>query len=173
MSINILFIILLLILIWRIASGFQKGMVKELISFVTLIVLSLLVVLLGLGLDSYMDKEIVRTVVVVILVLILIIGYKLLDFFFFTAKLFAKLPVVKTADKLLGAVIGVAETVILIWAMYALLSIFDMGDIGVKMWTYINDNLILRYLYQLYAQYPAQWISFLNAKLSTLPFEIF
>lgn len=173
MNINILFIILILILIWRIVSGFQKGMVKEIISFVTLIVLSLLVVLLGLGLDSYMDKEIVRVVVVIILILILIIGYKLLDFFFFTAKLFAKLPVVKTADKLLGAVIGIAETVILIWAMYALLSIFDMGSIGVQLWTYINDNEVLRYLYKLYAQYPAQWIAVLNEKLAALPFEIF
>lgn len=173
MGINILFIILLLILIWRIASGFQKGMVKEIISFVTLVVLSLLVVLLGLGLDSYMDKEIIRVVVVVILILILIIAYRLLDFFFFTAKLFAKLPVVKTADKLLGAVIGIAETIIIIWVMYALLSIFDMGNIGVQLWTYINDNMILKYLYKLYAQYPAQWIAVLNAKLGTLPFEIF
>lgn len=173
MSINILFIILILILIWRVVSGFQKGMVKELISLVTLIVLSALIVLLGLGLDSYMDKEIVRVVVVIILILILIIAYKLLDFFFFTAKLFTKLPVVKTADKFLGAVIGIAETIILIWAMYALLSIFGMGNIGERLWGYIHENVILQYLYQMYAQYPAKWISVLNEKLQMLPFQIF
>lgn len=173
MNINIIFIILILILIWRMVSGFQKGMVKELISFVTLIVLSLLVVLLGLGLDSYMDKEIVRLVVIVILVLLLIIGYKLLDFFFFTAKLFAKLPVVKKVDKLLGAVVGIAETVIFVWALYAILSIFDIGDIGIQLWTYIEENVVLRYLYKWYLEYPAQWIAFLDSKVDALPFEIF
>lgn len=165
MNINLFFIILVLILLWRIVSGFQKGMVKELISFVSLIVLSLLVVLLAVGLHSYMDKEIVSGIVVVILILILIIGYKLLDFFFFTAKLFAKLPVIKSADKLLGAVIGVAETVILIWAMFAILSIFDLGRIGTDIWAAVEHNIILKYLYELYIEYIEQWITLLNSKI--------
>ena len=36
---NFMSIIVLIVLIWKIAEGYKKGMVKELISFVSLLVL--------------------------------------------------------------------------------------------------------------------------------------
>lgn len=172
-EINILFIGLAAILIWRIVSGYRKGMAKELISFITLIALSVAVILLGYGLKSYMKKEIVQTVMAVILILVLIIVYKLLDFFFFTAEACARLPVVKTADKILGSVIGIAETVILIWAVYGILETFDTGSVGAVLWNDIRRNVILKELYGLYEKYPAQWIAGMLREVEKLPFRLF
>ena len=55
---NWLLIIVALVLIWRIAEGAERGMVKEVISFVSLVVLCLVVALIGTAVSKYMDKDI-------------------------------------------------------------------------------------------------------------------
>ena len=64
---NILLIVVGIILIWRVIEGFRVGMVREIISMVSLIVMSVAVVLLGIALNSYMEKAIVKMIVAIIL----------------------------------------------------------------------------------------------------------
>ena len=45
MTINWLIILCIILLIWRIVEGFNRGMVKEIISCVSLIVLSIVAIL--------------------------------------------------------------------------------------------------------------------------------
>ena len=54
---NLLVIIVLIVLIWKIAEGYKRGMVKEIISFISLIVLCVIAVLIGSGLQSYSEGE--------------------------------------------------------------------------------------------------------------------
>ena len=84
---NILLLIVLALLIIKIVSGSKLGMVREIISFVSLIVLSLFVILVGKGLQSYADGEIFSLVVVAFLLGILGILHHLLGVVFLPAKL--------------------------------------------------------------------------------------
>lgn len=141
---NWLLIVAALVLIWRIAEGLHRGMVKEIISFVSLVVLCLTVGLLGTALSKYFEKDIAGVIAAIVLLLILGIAHRLLGIIFFSAKIISKLPVIKTLDKLLGAVIGALETVVLLWMLFSLIMTLGMGMVGTQIIQYAADSRILR-----------------------------
>lgn len=151
---NWLLILTILILIWRVAEGAHRGMVKELLSFVSLIVLSLAVVILGMLLGRYFQKDVIGMAVAVLLLLILGIVHSLFGLVFFPAKLIAKLPLVRSLNKLLGAVVGIPETILVVWTAYCLMKIYANDMIWALMQQYIRDSRLLSLLYQRnYLQY--------------------
>ena len=148
MSLNILLLIVVLFVVIKIAVGYNKGMVKEIISFVTLVIMCVVVLLLGTALRSYMEKEIIGVIVAVLLLVVLGIAHHLLKIVFFSAKLIAKLPIVHSADKLLGMVVGVLEVVLILWTVYTFIMYFEMGSIGKLIVEYSRDSKILTWVYE-------------------------
>ena len=57
MGINIFVIVMLALLVFKMWDGYRKGMVKEIISFISLIFLCLVAALVGNGLNSYFDGK--------------------------------------------------------------------------------------------------------------------
>ena len=164
---NWLLIIAILILIWRIAEGIHRGMVKEIVSFVSLVVLSIAIALVATGIGKYFEKDFVSMVMVILMLLVLCIVHRLLSLFFFSAKLIAKLPVIHSIDKLLGAVIGVLETILLIWTVYSLIMAFGMGMLGEQILEYARGSQILRGLYKY--NLLQTLVEFIAGKLNWLP----
>lgn len=80
---NWLLLVVAIILIWRISVGAKRGMVKEIISFISLAVLCLAVALLGTILSQYLEKDITSMVVAIILLLLLCIAQRILGLVFF------------------------------------------------------------------------------------------
>lgn len=160
---NWLLLIAAIVLIWRIVEGFHRGMVKEIISCVSLIVLCFAVLLIGTALSKYFKKDIISMAVAIILLLVLCIVHRLLSLVFFSAKVVSKLPVVHSTDKVLGAVIGVFETVLLIWTVYSLINVFGFGIIGKQIIEYASNSQILTALYQY--NYLLHFVEFLADKL--------
>lgn len=161
---NWLLIIAAIILVWRVVEGIHRGMVKEIVSFVSLIVLCLSVALLGTALSKYFEKDIASMIAAIILLLVLCIAHRLLSLVFFSAKLIAKLPVINILDKLLGAVIGLFETIVFLWMVFSLIITFGAGIIGQQITQYAADSEILTFLYkynylQLLVEYIAEKMS--------------
>lgn len=144
---NWLLIVLLLVMIWRIAEGYKRGMVKEVISFISLIVLSISIALIGMGLSKYFEKDYVSLAVVVLLFLVLCAAHAILGVVLTPAKWIAKLPLIKSVNQVAGVVLGFAEAIILLWALYALMMSFEMGAFGEILAEYTRNNAILRFLY--------------------------
>ena len=145
---NILLLAVIVITILKIVDGYKKGMVKEIISFVSLVVMCVVVLLLGSGLHSYMEKEILGVVIAVLLLVILGIAHHVLKLVFFSAKLISKLPIVHSVDKLLGMVVGVLEVVLILWTIYTFIMCFEMGMIGNLIIEYSRDSKILTWIYE-------------------------
>lgn len=148
MSFNILLLLVLGFLVVKIADGYKKGMVKEIISFVSLILMCVVVLLLGVGLRSYMEKEIVGVIIAVLLLVILAIAHHALKLIFFSAKLISKLPIVHGIDKLLGMVVGALEVILILWTVYTFIMYFGLGTIGNLFIEYSRDSRILTWLYE-------------------------
>lgn len=163
---NILLIIVAILLLFNIVDGYKKGMVKSIISFVSLIVLCIVVALIGNGLQSYFDGEILNVVIMVLLLCVLGIVHHLLGVVFFSAKLISKLPIVHSVDKLLGVVVGVLETVLIIWTIYTFAMMMDMGMIGTQIVEYTRENSILTWFYE--HNYLAHWVQQLGAQFNIL-----
>lgn len=145
---NILLLIILLITVVKIADGYKKGMVKEIISFVTLVLMCVVVVLLGIGLRSYMEKEIVGVVIAALLLVVLGIAHHMLKLVFFSAKLISKLPIVSSADKLCGMVVGLLEVILVLWTAYIFIMYFEMGMLGNLIMEYSRDSGVLTWIYE-------------------------
>lgn len=167
---NLLLIIIGIVLIWRVIEGFRVGMVREIISFVSLVVMSVAVVLLGIALSSYMEKDIVKLIVAIILFLVLCIVHRIISLVFFSAKMVSRLPVVHGLDRLAGGIVGVLETVLILWVFYALLMSFGLGVVGDQMILYIKESRILSFLYE--HNYLAYWVSILSEKAALLPLNL-
>ena len=145
---NIMVLVVLLILVSKMVDGYKKGMVKEIVSLVSLIVMCIMVVLIGSGLRSYMKNQMIGVAVAVLLLAVLGIVHHLLKVIFFSAKLLSKLPVISIANKFMGIAFGALETLVLLWTAYSLIMIFGMGAIGQLILQWTKESILLTYVYQ-------------------------
>ena len=152
---------------FNIVSGYKKGMVREIISLISLIVMCVVVALIGNGLNSYFDGEIANVIIAVLLLCLVGIVHHLLGVVFFSAKVISKLPIVSWIDKLLGMLFGIVETILILWTIYAFIMMLDMGMIGQQILVYTRENQILTWLYE--NNYLAVWLERLNSEISFLP----
>lgn len=107
-------IIIALIFIWRMAVGFRKGMVQEIISLIAMAVAGVCVLLIFGAIGSYLNREIGKVVQMVIVLLVVCAVYRLIHVLFTSLELISKLPVIKWLDKLLGIVIGAGEAALIV-----------------------------------------------------------
>lgn len=145
---NIMVLIVLTLLLIKILDGYKKGMVKEIISFVSLIVMCIVVVLISAGLHSYMEHEVIGIVVAVLLLVILGIAHHLLKVVFFSAKVISKLPVISWGNQILGMVVGALEIVLLLWTLYTFIMYFGLGMVGELIVEYTRQSQLLTWVYQ-------------------------
>ena len=164
---NLLFVIVLIVMFFNIVSGYKKGMVREIISLISLIVMCVVAALIGNGLNSYFDGEIANVIIAVLLLCLVGIVHHLLGVMFFSAKVISRLPVVSWIDKLLGMLFGIVETILILWTIYAFIMMLDMGMIGQQILVYTRENQILTWLYE--NNYLAVWLERLNSEISFLP----
>lgn len=112
---------IVLIFVWRMVAGFKKGMVQELISLVAMAVAGVCVVLILGAVGSYMDKEIGNLVQMIAVLVVVCLVYRLVNVLFTSLQLIAKLPIVKSVDKLLGVAVGFAEAAVIVTVLIHLL----------------------------------------------------
>lgn len=167
MNINILLIAVIILAIYKAADGYKKGMVKEIISLVSMAVLCAVAALIAGGFSSYNEGKIFHVVVAVVLLIVLLIAHHLLKVVFFSAKLASKLPVVHFVNKLLGVVFGVFEVVLLLWTVYTLTMMLELGAVEQIIVSYTQESKVLVWLYE--HNYLAYLIELLLAKFSFVP----
>ena len=106
LNINIMLIIVVIAVVCKMVDGYKKGMVKEIISLVSMVILCLVAALIANGVHSYFDGKFFNVVIAVVVLTVLGIVHHLLSLLFFSAKLVAKLPVIHFVDKILGIAFG-------------------------------------------------------------------
>lgn len=109
------------IFIWRIAAGFRRGMVQELISLIAMAVAGVCVVLIIGAVGSYLEKEISKTITMIAVLFIVCAVYRLVHVLFTSLELISRLPIIKGLDKILGAVMGAAEAGVIVGVLVYLL----------------------------------------------------
>lgn len=107
-------IIIAIIFIWRITAGFRKGMIQEIISLIAMVIAGVCVILILGAAGSYLNQEIGKTIQMVAVLAVVCLIYRLVHVLFTSLELISKLPIIKGVDKLLGAVVGLAEAVLIV-----------------------------------------------------------
>ena len=147
-TINFLLLIVLGVALIKLIDGYKKGIIKEIISLVSLLVLCAVVALVAGGISCYQDKKILHVVVAFLLLGVLGVVHHLLGVVFFSAKMISKLPVVHFADKLLGAVFGVLEVLLVLWTIDTLVAMMDLGAFKTMSLSYTSDSELLTWFFE-------------------------
>ncbi|MDE6642390.1 MAG: CvpA family protein [Acetatifactor sp.] len=167
MNLNFLLIIVVILAVYKVVDGYKKGMVKEIVSLVSMAVLCAVAALIAGGISSYNSGRIFNVIVAAILLILVLITHQLLKVVFFSAKLVSKLPVVHFVNKLLGMVFGVFEVVLLLWTVYTLIMMMELGAIEQIIVSYTQESKMLVWIYE--HNYLAYLIELLLSKFSFVP----
>lgn len=170
LNLNLMLIIAGIACIIKMVDGYRKGIVREIISLVSLVVLSVVVALIAYGVSSYYDGRFYNVAVIVVLLGLLGIAHHLLRVIFFSAKMVTKLPVVHFGDKLLGVVFGIFEVVLVLWIIYTFIMMMDIGAIGQLILSYTEESPILLWVYR--HNYLAYWIERVLDQFKFVPLDV-
>lgn len=70
---------------------------------------------------------------------------------FFVRRLIRKIervPVISTVNRVAGFGVGFIKGIVIVWLLLALISLLATSEAGLAMTVYINDSLMLKYLYE-------------------------
>ena len=59
-----------------------------------------------------------------------------------------KVPVISTVNRVAGLGVGFIKGIVIVWLLLALISLLATSEAGQTMTVYINDSLMLKYLYE-------------------------
>lgn len=156
---NFLLLGLIVLAVINVVRGYKKGMVKAIISLVSLVILCVVVTLLAYGISSYNDGNFFHVALMIILLIVLGLVHHLLSVVFFSAKMVTKLPVVHSLDKLLGVLFGFFETILILWTLYTFVMMMDLGVIEEMIVIWTDQNPVLTWLYRYnYLAYGIEWL---------------
>lgn len=114
-------IIIVLIFIWRITTGFRKGMVQEIVSLIAMAVAGFCIFLIMGAIGNYLNHEIGKMIQIISVLFVVCLVYRLVHVLFTSLELISKLPIIKGVDKLLGALVGCVEAALIVAILVYLL----------------------------------------------------
>lgn len=120
-------VIIAIIFIWRICVGLKRGMVKEITSLIAMVAAGFSLMLILGAWGNYMNQRLGKTFMMIVVLVAVSLIYKVLHLILSSMKLIAKAPVIHLVDKLLGAVLGVAESVVIIGIIVYLVKNWGLG----------------------------------------------
>lgn len=153
---NILVGVFVILMIWRIRKGYKNGFVKEAGRVVALFTALIVLAVLFLLIASILEKNVKMTVVSIILLFAVSIFCGLINVITKSMETLAKLPLIRTANSLLGAAAGVSEIMIAFWIMYMVIESIPTGMAGEQILAWTNESPLLLYIY--HKNYIANWI---------------
>ncbi|MDE7203400.1 MAG: CvpA family protein [Lachnospiraceae bacterium] len=147
MEINILFIIVVLILAVGAVRGWRRGLLESVIRMISCILGILVIVVAAKGVGNFIQKSYVQVIMALILLLLIRFIHRIVKFLTDTFKLVRAIPIGKMADKLAGAVLGLVETIFVIWLAFLLIGVFDVMGINTWIMKQVGQSSFLTMIY--------------------------
>lgn len=106
-------LIVFLLFVWRIKRGFHNGIMKEIVTLLSGAVSLACVALIFFAISSAMAKAMSTLTVCVVILVLLGIAFKLCSLIFTPLLALGNVSIIGGLDKILGAVMGAAEALVL------------------------------------------------------------
>ena len=148
MSINILWIVVVVSMVIGAIKGFKRGLVESVMRLLTSLLGIVVLVVLAKGIGNFLQKSYVNVLMALILLVILNIFHKIGKLILDSCKLVSRLPVIHSLDKIAGILIGLAEVVVFIWLVFIFVGV--MNPLGIQDWIVeqVNESVFLSILYR-------------------------
>ena len=146
---NLLLVCAILFALWRGYAGMKKGMVDEIRMLLSLVI-SLFVLSLAILLySSVKEKNTTNIILSVLMLLTTGLAARLVNLIFKSLSAIAHLPILKLLNSVLGIVVGMAESIVVLWIIYIVIASFDTGRVGSQIAAWTVENEWLTKLYQM------------------------
>lgn len=148
MEINITLIVVILLAVYLMCRGYQKGFTKEISGLVALAAAFVVLALMYMMFSSFRAGETVNVMYSIIFLVIFGLVHGIVKFFLNSAKALSHLPIVHFLDKVLGVVAGALKALLIIWLFFMFCMEYNMGELTEYVRADIAESTILKLIYQ-------------------------
>ena len=141
------FLFVVILLVVKLLLGYKRGLVKELCGIVSTIFAAAIVLLIAFAMRQHFNEERLIFITTLVLIFLLIVLYKVVNTFLTGLKIFSKVPGLNLVDKILGPVLGFIETILIVWAVFCLALIMDMGAFENLIMLSVRNNIVMEKLF--------------------------
>ena len=149
MSINILWIIVVISMLIGAITGFKRGLIEGIMRLVTSLLGIVVLVILAKGIGNFLQGSYVNVLMALILLAVLRIFHRIGKLILDSCKLVSKLPLIHSLDKVAGVLLGLVEVVVFIWLVFIIVGV--MNPFGLQDWfmTQVNQSVFLSILHRM------------------------
>lgn len=147
MDINIVWIIAVLLLATGAVKGFRKGLVEGVVRITSYVIGIIVLIVLVKGIGSLIQGSILNVLMALILLVVIRLLHRIIKLLLDSCRLVSRLPVVKWLDRLGGTLLGIAQMVCLIWALFIMFGYFDILHLNGWILEMVNQSRLLSLLY--------------------------
>ena len=147
MDINIVWIIAVLLLAAGAVKGFRKGLVEGVVRITSYVIGIIVLIALVKGIGSFIQGSILNVLMALILLVVIRLLHRIIKLLLDSCRLVSRLPVVKWLDRLGGTLLGIAQMVCLIWALFIMFGYFDILHLNGWILEMVNQSRLLSLLY--------------------------
>ena len=145
---NLTLIIILIVMLYMVVTGYQKGLTKQLSGIAALVAAFVMLALVIMLFSSFRNREVTNTVYSVILLAIFGFVYGIVKVLLRSIKLMTNLPVLHLLDHVLGIAGGMVKGIIIVWIFFLLCEHSYLGGLTEYVRSDISNSTILKLLYQ-------------------------
>lgn len=145
---NLTLIIVLIVMLYMVAAGYQKGLTKQISGIVALAAAFVMLALVIMLVSSFQNREVTNTVYSVILLAVFGMVYGIVKFLLRSIKLMSNLPILHFLDQVLGIAAGLVKWILVVWIFFLLCENNYLGGITEYVRADISNSTILKLLYQ-------------------------
>ncbi len=148
MSINIIWISVLVAMLIGGIIGFKRGLIEGIMRLVTTLVGIIVLAILAKGIGNFLQGSYINVLMALILLAVLRIFHRIGKLILDSCKLVSKLPVIHSLDKMAGMILGFVEVMVFIWLVFLFVGV--MNPFGIQEWfmEQVNQSVFLSLLYE-------------------------
>lgn len=100
------------------------------------------------GFDEYVGTYMAKTITnIIAFVLAFLLIYIVMKIILFSLDILSHLPILHGINKMAGLLLGLAQSVILVWIVFLIITVFASGETGRQLFGMINESRFLTFLY--------------------------
>ena len=151
---NWLLIAVICIIAWNVVRGYTRGvlrMVYSLAAWIVMLAASTMAapyvrdhILSQTGIEPVILNGMTGLSFFIVFFLLGIVAYIVRHII----RKIERVPVIGTVNRIAGFAVGFIKGMVIVWLLLALTSLFAASEIGQTMTAYINDSMMLKYLYE-------------------------
>ncbi|MGN1160535.1 MAG: CvpA family protein [Lachnospiraceae bacterium] len=139
--------VLVIILIFAF-RGHCKGIAMEIASLISVLLSLLGVALIIRMVGSYLEENTSGIVQALVFFVVLAFLSQIFRLIITSLKILTKLPVIHFLNGFLGMIVGIAEGVVVVWALFIVITKYDVAGQSLNWLEQIAENDILFYMYE-------------------------